>query len=95
MSPLTRQNIGRHELIGLQVIIESERCFGDSKIKGKVVDETKNMIVVFDGAKKRRIPKGVAAFHFILPDNSTIVLEGKKIIGRPEDRIKMFRRKQS
>lgn len=95
MSPLTRQNIGRHELIGLQVIVESERCLGYSKIRGRVIDETKNMIVVFDGVRKRSIPKDDATFHFILPDNSTVVLKGEKIIGRPEDRVKTCRRKQN
>lgn len=94
MTPLNHRNIGRHELIGLQVVVESERCLEYSKIKGRVVDETKNTLVVFNGAKKTRIPKGAVDFSFALPDNSTIFLQGKKIIGRPEDRIKMRRRKE-
>ena len=95
MAPLNHRNIRRHELIGLQVVVESERCLEYSKIKGRIVDETKNTIVVFDGAKKTRIPKGTVDFSFTLPDNSTLVLEGKKIIGRPEDRIKMRWGKES
>lgn len=95
MAPRNQRNIGRHELIGLQVVVESERCLGYSKIEGRVVDETKNTIVVFDGAKKTRIPKGAVDFSFTLPDNSTIILKGKKIVGRPEDRIKMRRGKKS
>ena len=94
MTPLNRRNIGRHELIGLQVVVESERCAAYSTIKGRVVDETKNTIVVFDGAKQTRIPKGAVDFSFILPDNSTLFLKGKKIIGRPEDRMKMRRRNE-
>lgn len=95
MSPLTHQNIGRHELIGLHVVVEKERHFRDSTIKGKVIDETRNMIVVFDGVKKRRIAKVGSTFHFTLPDDSTIIIEGEVIRGRPEDRIKTFRRKQN
>lgn len=91
MAPLNHRNLGRHELIGLQVVVKSERCLEYSKIKGRVVDETKNTIVVFDGAKKTRIPKGAVDFSFTLPDDSTIILEGKKMIGRPEDRIKTYR----
>ncbi len=95
MSPRTPQNIGRHELIGLQVLVESERCPGYSKIRGRVVDETKNTIVVFDGVKKRILPKGPATFYFTFPDKTTTVLKGDDIIGRPEDRTKTARRRRS
>jgi ribonuclease P protein subunit POP4 len=80
-------------LIGLQVAVESERCVEYSRITGRVIDETKNMLVVFDGHHKLRIPKDAVKFRFTLPDNSTCLLEGKKIIGRPEDRVKKFRGK--
>ena len=93
MPPLTQRSLGRHELIGLQVAVESDQCVEYTRITGRVVDETKNMLVVFDGRRKRRIPKGVVAFRFTLPDNSTCLLEGKTIIGRPEDRVKKFRGK--
>ena len=95
MSPLTCQNISRHELIGLQVVVESKLNFKRRRVKGTIVDETKNMIIVFDGVKKRRIPKKIAIFHLNLPNNSTVVLKGKNIIGRPIHRIKKFRRNQN
>ena len=95
MSPLTRQNISRHELIGLQVIVEREPYFRCLKMKGRIVDETKNMIIISDGVKKRSIPKSIAIFNFILPDNLTITLKGQLLVGRPENRIKMSRRKQN
>lgn len=95
MSPLSRQNIRRHELIGLQVVVKSEPNSKHPKVKGTIIDETKNIIVVFDGVKKRRIPKKIAIFHLVLPNNSTVVLKGKNIIGRPINRIKKFRRKQN
>ncbi len=94
MTPLNHRNIGRHELIGLQVAVESERCVEYSKIKGRVIDETKNTLVVFDSVKKTRIPKGAVGFSFTLPDNSILFLKGKKIIGRPEDRMKLRRRNE-
>ncbi len=93
MSPLTQRSLGRHELIGLQVAVKSERCDEYSRITGQVIDETKNMLVVSDGRHKRRIPKSAAAFRFTLPDHSTCLLEGKTIICRPEDRVKKFRGK--
>lgn len=93
MSSLTQHSLGRHELIGLHVAVESEQCVEYSRIMGQVVDETKNMLVVFDGRRKRRIPKGAVTFHFTLPDNSMCLMEGKRIVGRPEDRVKKFRGK--
>jgi ribonuclease P protein subunit POP4 len=94
MSPLTQYNLGRHELIGLQVAVESERCDEYSRITGRIIDETKNMLIVFDGRHKRRIPKSAAAFRLTLPNHSTCLLEGKTILFRPEDRIKKFRGKK-
>lgn len=91
MPPLTQRSLGRHELIGLHVAVESDQCVEYSRITGRVVDETKNMLIVFDDHRKRRIPKGVVTFRFTLPDNSTCLVEGKTIIGRPEDRVKKFR----
>ncbi len=91
MSPMTQRSLGRHELIGLQVAVESERCDEYSQVTGRIIDETKNMLIVFDGRHKRRIPKSAASFRFALPDHSTCLLEGKMITYRPEDRIKKFR----
>ena len=34
------------------------------------------------------IPKSVAIFHFTLPNNEKVEIDGKIIVSRPEDRIK-------
>ncbi len=92
MPPLTPYNLGCHELIGLPVAVDSDRCDAYAHVTGRVVDETKNMLVVSDGHRQRWIPKDVAVFHFTLPDRTTCRVEGKTLLGRPEDRVKKARR---
>jgi ribonuclease P protein subunit POP4 len=94
LSPESIQNTGQHELIGLQVVVESARCPEYSQIQGRIIDESRNMITVFDGYKKRRVPKAEVTFLVTLSNDRRIRLQGQRIIGRPEDRIKTYRRKR-
>ncbi len=88
MSPITPKNICRHELIGLEVKVVKSSCPFYVGIKGKVVDETKNMLMVHNGKKKKSLPKNTSEFLFKLPDGCLVMVDGKNLVGRPEDRIK-------
>ncbi len=90
---ITPNNIFRHELVGLPVKVARSTHDGFSGIEGKVVHETKNTIVIEDDETEKIVPKGVATFHFNLPDGNVVEIEGKIIIARPEDRIKKKFRK--
>ena len=91
---ITPRNVFHHELIGLPVKVVKSTHKGFVGIKGKVVDESKNTITIEEIDKKEKIiPKGVATFHFNLPDGNIVEIEGKIIIARPEDRIKKKFRK--
>ncbi len=93
MSPITPRNILRHELIGLKTFVASS---SDKRLRGKrgmIVDETKNTITVSDGARTVKVPKSTATFHFYLPSGVTVEVVGRRLVGRPEDRLKTrFRR---
>jgi len=91
MSPITLQNLIRHELIGLEVSVIRSSNPGCIGIRGKVIDETKGTILIFDGVKRKIVPKSVAMFGFTLPDKSIVEVEGREIVGRPEERIKLVR----
>lgn len=93
MNPINRNNIIRHELIGLNVNVYSSQS-GHSKIlyKGKVVDETKNTLLISNDTEKKRFPKNIAEFYFTLQDD-LIKIDGREIVGRPVERIKMVRKK--
>ncbi len=75
--------------IGLAVEITNSSQRGLVGLKGKVVDETKNLIVIekADG-KEVKIPKVSSEFCFTLDDGSKFAIEGRKITFRPEERPK-------
>ena len=88
VTPITKENLIRHELIGLQVSVIHSSDPTHVGIKGKVIDETKNMLMISDGVKKRWIQKDVAVYSFTLPDKSIVEVEGEEILGKPVERIK-------
>lgn len=62
-------------------------------ISGRVVDETRNVLFIMHQNHKKAIIKNTAVFHFTMSDGTVVEINGKVIVGRPEDRIKKrFRR---
>ena len=74
----------RDEFIGKKVEIVESKNKDLVGIKGKIVDETKNMFEIESNGKTKKVQKNICKFKF-LPEN--IVVEGKIINYRPEDRI--------
>jgi ribonuclease P protein subunit POP4 len=62
------------------------------RLRGKVVDETKNTLVIQSTGLKR-VAKQNATFKFSL-DGVTVKVEGKSLIGRPEDRVKKQKKRK-
>ena len=90
---ITEGNVARHELIGLQVKIAFSPDPSYNGAEGRVIDETRNTLVLARSGSGRavRVPKDGARFRFALPDGSTAELEGSSISFRPEDRVKRCR----
>jgi ribonuclease P protein subunit POP4 len=83
------KNLIRHELIGLQAeVAESSNKFNIG-IKGMVVDETKNILVIETADGLKKIQKKGAEFIFTIPEGKKVKVNGTKIIARPEERIKL------
>ncbi|RLI12344.1 ribonuclease P protein subunit [Candidatus Bathyarchaeota archaeon] len=84
----------RHEFIGL--IVEVVRSSNPSYvgIKGRVIDETRNTFVIEADGEEKRIIKNISIFHFKYADGTVIEIDGKMLIGRPEDRIKKVIRRR-
>ena len=85
----TKNNLLLSTFIGLAVEISNSSQHGLVGLKGKVVDETKNLIVIerADG-KEVKIPKVSSTFRFTLDDGTKMDVLGKKIAFRPEERAK-------
>jgi ribonuclease P protein subunit POP4 len=85
---ITPQNILRHELIGLDVKVVHAKNPEIRGVKGRVVDETRNMISVVERGTKLFIPKDVATFRFKLHDGTVVDVNGERLVARPENRLK-------
>ncbi|RLJ04837.1 MAG: ribonuclease P protein subunit [Candidatus Aenigmatarchaeota archaeon] len=81
------KNIFRHELIGLRVEIRKAKNKSYNKIKGTIIDETKNSIILEKDGKRRNILKKGTIFLIHL-NGKRIEMAGDMLLGRPEDRIK-------
>jgi len=82
-----KKRLARSELIGLDVeVIESENRFNKG-LKGKVIDETKNMFIIETKKGKKSIIKDQCIFEFKLKEKN-IQINGKSLTTRPEERIK-------
>ena len=74
------RNAKKEELIGSQMEIVDANNKTLVGIKGKIVNETKNMLTLDNGKKliKSQIKIKIKG----------VILDGKKLVSRPEDRIK-------
>lgn len=86
--PITPHNLVRHELIGLKVKVKDSTDPAHKKISGKVVYETYNMLKIETRKKEKSVPKSNSVFVFTLPDSTQVEVDGKLLVGRPEERIK-------
>ncbi len=87
--PVTPRNLPLHELIGLEVEVAEASNRSLVGIKGTVVDETKNTLLVRTGRGDKRIPKRHTKFIFTLPDKRKVKVDGNILAVRPEDRLKL------
>lgn len=87
---ITPQNILKHELIGLKVRI-IEATHRGYLMEGTIIDETRNTLTIRKGKEEttKKIPKDCVKLEVLLPDGKEKVrIDGRLLLGRPEDRIK-------
>lgn len=82
------ENILRHELIGLHLKIVQTRNREIRGIQGLVVDESKNMLTLSKRGRKILIPKTAGIFRFKLANGCLVDVDGTRLVGRPESRLK-------
>jgi len=84
---LTPRNLPKHELLGLRV--KAKPIKGGYIHVGEVVGETRNMLKILrDDGKIVSLPKDTHNFEFTLPSGERVLVEGKILVGRPEERLK-------
>ncbi|NLA39619.1 MAG: ribonuclease P protein component 1 [Methanomicrobiales archaeon] len=86
---ISPRNILRHELIGLDVLVVRASNPGHAGVSGRIIDETRNTLVIRTERGEKRIPKRFSLFRFRLPDGITVDVDGSSLEGQPERRITM------
>jgi ribonuclease P protein subunit POP4 len=86
--PITPTNLVRHELIGLKVKVVKSSEKTQKGLTGVVIDETYNTLKLETEKGEKAVIKSNCVFIFTLPDKTKVQVDGKVLVGRPEDRIK-------
>ncbi|MGF3523113.1 MAG: ribonuclease P protein component 1 [Candidatus Bathyarchaeia archaeon] len=76
------------EFIGTQSQVAQSSHAGYVGISGKIIDETKNTFLIQHENETKRVVKDVAVFHFTFSDGTVVEIDGKLLVGKPEDRLK-------
>ncbi len=84
-----RNFLVKHELIGLEARVVEATDPGHLGLEGKVVDETRNTLVLEVSGRELTIPKEGSAFLFRLEED--VLIQGSRLLYKPEDRIKRAR----
>ncbi len=80
--PIDEKNLVRHELIGLEAEIAK------TKTNGKIINETQKTLTIRTDKKEIIVAKNECKFIITLPTGTIVEVEGKLLLGRPEERIK-------
>jgi len=76
-------------LIGKEIVVLASRDKSMLNLKGLVINETKNLLVVATTLDKEiKVPKSIVTVSVINGKKDNIVLEGSKLLGTAADRIK-------
>jgi ribonuclease P protein subunit POP4 len=81
-------DIIREEFIGTQGKVTRSQHADYVGIHGKVMDETKQTFVIQHEGKMKRVIKESSIFNFTFPEGTVVEIDGKLLVGKPEDRLK-------
>lgn len=88
MTQITAHNILRHELIGLNAKVFRATNPDLQGLRGKVIDESRNMLTLTNRRGRFYVPKNVATFRFELPNKTLVEVDGTRLVANPENRLK-------
>ena len=89
---IKKDNIHKHELIGLRVKIQNSNDPSYIGIEGKIIDESKNTFKIEIRDSEKIIPKDGTTLSARIA-NQEVAIDASKLRFRPEDRIKKARKK--
>ncbi len=86
------RNMAMEELIGRKVKVNAHTDRGLVGVDGLVLDETRKTMTIGRGPDRVVVPKKGARISLQMSDGTECVLEGDRLMFRPEDRIKRCER---
>ena len=87
---ISPRNILRHELIGLDVSVAEASNPLHRGISGRIIDETRNTLLIRTLCGDRRIQKQYSRFRIVLPDGMRVIVDGSALVSAPEKRIAQY-----
>ena len=81
-------DIIRYEFIGAEGKVAKSLHSDYVGLKGRVIGETKNTFTFLQAKQAKSIIKEFSVFNFKFDDGTVVDIDGKLLVGRPEDRLK-------
>jgi ribonuclease P protein subunit POP4 len=91
---ISSQNVLRHELIGLDVLVSGAANPEQKGLSGRIIDETKNLLVIETPKGIKHITKAHSIFRVSLPSRELVEIDGSVLVLAPEKRINLHEKKR-
>ena len=91
---ITPQNVLRHELIGMDILVSGAANPDQRGLSGRVIDETKNLLVIETPRGIKRIPKMHSTLRVLLPSGELVEIDSSVMVLAPERRINLHEKKR-
>jgi len=75
-------------IIGLNAVVKRATNPALHRISGVIVDDTHNMLTLFDGLRNRHVLKTSSLFELSLPNGETVDIDGNALVGHPAERLR-------
>ncbi|TFG25512.1 MAG: hypothetical protein EU533_01090 [Promethearchaeota archaeon] len=82
-----------HDLIGFKVRVKHKKKNEKFIDSGVIIDETKNLLIVENDNKTKKYVKKEYLFRLLF-EGGILEVDGNKIIGIPENRLRNFKKKK-
>jgi ribonuclease P protein subunit POP4 len=81
-------DVVRLEFIGRHAEITGRNRSRNVSMSGTVIDETRNTFSVLTQGRRKSVIKESGVFRFELSDEVMVEIDGRLLVGRPENRLK-------
>ncbi|RXE55757.1 ribonuclease P [Methanoculleus taiwanensis] len=86
---ISPQNVLRHELIGMNVLVVGASNKSLVGLSGRIIDETRNTLVIATERGEKRIQKRYSILQIRLPGGDLVEIDASTLVSQPDKRITM------